>query len=957
MVIKNLLVKIGADVSEYERAFKNAQSNLKNLGAGLQKVGMGLTAAVTLPLVGVGVAATKMALDVDDAMDTIRAGTGATGEALASLEASAKAVARSVPQNIMEVSKVIADLHTRTGLAGPALEDLARRTLDAARLMGVDSVQLVASFTRTLGDWRIELKDAPAALDVLFAASQTTGVGLDQLNQSIVRYGAPLRQMGFDFETAAALIGKFEKEGVNAELVMGSLRIALGNMAREGKPVVESFRGMLEQIKATGDTSEANRLALELFGARAGPDMAAAIREGRFELDELVAKLQASSGALQSANADTRGFAEIWSETKNKITLALEPLGKMFLKIAEDWLPPLADIVEAVARAFSKIPGPVQAVLIVLAGLAAALGPLLVIIGKLIFLAPQMGAAWTMLTGPIGLVALAIAGLVTAGVLVYKNWEKIKGWFVTLWTYLKTFFVAVWKTIAGVLGPIVQGIIDAFSGLFSALKTIALAIGNTVVGAFRWLRDSAVSIFQAVADFVISKLLWLMEQIAKIPIVKKFVKNLQEGLAAAKASIAESRERMKESTEGMADDAKSAGEKIGASYDGIGESAEQMKAVVSTVHAELLDVVKKGTLSEIEYARWAAEEAYAARKKAIAEELTDARARDQELRLLAQARAIELAAIEKSFQEERKQEEQAFLEEVKTAEAEWWAGRLAAAQSFQDQRAKLIDAVKQMTLSELEYKRWALEQERLAEEARILSQKELSTKQKEELLALLADYYAKKRAQAEADASAEVALVEETETAITGILNAGIENILGAFEEFGAGAKSVFASFGAALKATVGTAISALKDLVKAVLKTAIENIAASQSEAIASVIASVMKLPFPLNLLTVGGAIAAVSALFSAIKLGEGGLVTGPTLALVGEAGPEMVIPLNKLGAFAGGPAGGGEGPSITLNLNSPLIQTTGLSRGQVDELAPYLFDAVEGEARRYGFSLRRGR
>ena len=35
---------------------------------------------------------------------------------------------------------------------------------------------------------------------------------------------------------------------------------------------------------------------------------------------------------------------------------------------------------------------------------------------------------------------------------------------------------------------------------------------------------------------------------------------------------------------------------------------------------------------------------------------------------------------------------------------------------------------------------------------------------------------------------------------------------------------------------------------------------------------------------------------------MAEGGVVTGPTLAMIGEAGTEAVIPLNRLGEFSGG-------------------------------------------------------
>lgn len=678
------------------------------------------------------------------------------------------------------------------------------------------------------------------------------------------------------------------------------------------------------------------------------------MQAGRFELGDLVEALKNSGGAIKSANEDTRGFAEMWAETKNKVVLALEPLGKMFLAFAENWLPKIASVVEVVAGAFARLPGPAKAVLVVFGLLAAALGPVLIIVGKLILLAPAMGAAWTMLTGPIGLIALAIAALVVVGILVYKNWEKIKGWFVGLWTYIKTFFIAAWKTVESVFGGVIKTIVSWFSFLYNTLKTIALAIGGAVIGAFRWLRDSAVSIFQAVAEFVIDKLLWLMEQIAKIPIVKKFVKNLQEGLAAAKASIAESREKIKASTEGMADDTEAAGGKIGASYDAIGESAGQMKAVLSSVHAELVDVIKKGTLSEIEYARWAAEETYAVRKKAIEEEIADSRARNQELKLLAQAKGIELAALEKSFRDKELQGKIDFATRIKEQEQQMDLDRIEGLKTYAAQRQTIQNGINQMTMTALEFKLLMLDQERAREEAQIASSTALSATQKAELLAQLAAYYAMRRALGDADATAEVALAEATQAALTGVYASFVDNVLGAFQAFGEGTKTILGAVGSAFKGTINACISALKQLVVQELIAAAATILLKKSEAIARVIASVMALPFPLNLLAVGGAIAAVSALFSAIKLGEGGVVMGPTLALVGDK-PEAVIPLSKLGMFTAG-EGRSEGASFELNINSPLIQTTGLSRGQIDELAPYLFRSLEGEARRYGFSLKRG-
>jgi hypothetical protein len=80
-----------------------------------------------------------------------------------------------------------------------------------------------------------------------------------------------------------------------------------------------------------------------------------------------------------------------------------------------------------------------------------------------------------------------------------------------------------------------------------------------------------------------------------------------------------------------------------------------------------------------------------------------------------------------------------------------------------------------------------------------------------------------------------------------------------------------------------------------------------------------------------VGGA---VSAVFP--KLATGGIVSSPTLALVGEAGPEAVIPLS---AFEGGLSlagrGGGGGGNIIVNINGGNYLDSGGARMIADELA----------------------
>lgn len=358
-----------------EKELDGPMSRIKSKAAGIGKVmAVGLGAG----LVGGGALLLGAAHTLDGAYDSIRTGTGKIGVELESLKGSFRNVARDVPNDMEEVAGALAEVSKRTGQTGGDLEGITKQLLTLSRLEGSDVKTNIASATRLFGDWSIATKDQAGSLDYLYKVSQATGVGVAQLSDGLVKYGAPLRQLGFGFEESAALMGKFEKEGVNTGLVMGSLRVALGKMAKEGEAPVETLDRVVKQIKNAGSAGEANALALEVFGARAGPDMAAAIREGRFEVGDLMADLKAGKTTIMGTADETDDFAEKFAKLKNRAILAAEPLaGKLFDAInglADAAEPVVGWIGERIPRAFDAA---VRAVSPLVAGAQQVLGILL----------------------------------------------------------------------------------------------------------------------------------------------------------------------------------------------------------------------------------------------------------------------------------------------------------------------------------------------------------------------------------------------------------------------------------------------------------------------------------------------------------------------------------------------------------------------------------------------------
>lgn len=321
---REIKVAIIGDASQLNQALSLSSSSMSNWGIAAGAAAATAVAAIGAAAVGIGAALYNVGADFDSAYDQIRVGTGATGEEFAALQDTVRAIATDTPSSLGDIGTAVTALNARLGLAGPELEAMAESFLNLSRITGTDLTTNIANITRVFGDWSIT--DHADAMDKLFRTTQNTGIGLDQLSTIVVQFGAPMRALGFSFEDAIALIGKFEAEGVNLETVMAGMKMGLKNMAKAGEDPIATFKRVTDEIKNASTESEATGIAFELFGQRAGIDMARAIREGRFEIDDLVTAISTGSDTITQADQDTRDFSEAWDIFYNNVLLKLEPV-------------------------------------------------------------------------------------------------------------------------------------------------------------------------------------------------------------------------------------------------------------------------------------------------------------------------------------------------------------------------------------------------------------------------------------------------------------------------------------------------------------------------------------------------------------------------------------------------------------------------------------------------------
>ena len=383
--IANLIIRIQGDVSGFSKSMASAESTLAASEKKLNSLGKSLTKGLTVPLVALGGLAIASALDVGKGQRIMQQETGLTGKAAEGLGASYRKVLGDVPQAAGIVGAAMGDLKVRTGLVGKPLEDLTEKVLTLGRITGEDIPTLTGNVTKAFNSWGVATRDQGKDLDFLYGVSTKTGIKIGTLTEGMAKNGPVMRGFGFSFQQSAAMMGLFEKAGVPATQVMMGLRTGLAKMAKAGEEPAQTFQRLTAEIKAAKTPTEATALAVEAFGARAGPALADAIRSGRLEVNQLVDSLKKSPASIDKVGDSTLTLADRFKELKNKSEIALEPLGKTMVDTLKGALPGINLLVKGigdVGKVFGALPGPIREGIVVFGGILAAAGPVVSIAGR-----------------------------------------------------------------------------------------------------------------------------------------------------------------------------------------------------------------------------------------------------------------------------------------------------------------------------------------------------------------------------------------------------------------------------------------------------------------------------------------------------------------------------------------------------------------------------------------------
>ncbi|MDN5989703.1 MAG: phage tail tape measure protein, partial [Lactobacillus sp.] len=501
---------------------KNTNSTMSTVGQVATSTGKTLTKAVTVPIIGIGVAAAKIGGDFESQMSRVKAISGATGSSFEELRQQAIDLGSKTAFSAKESAAGMENLAS-AGFNAKEIMEAMPGLLDLAAVSGGDVGLASENAATALRGFNLDASQSGHVANIFAKAAADTNAEVGDMGEAM-KYIAPVaNSMGLSIEEVSAAIGIMSDAGIKGSQAGTSLRGALSRLAKptdmmqakmdelglsfydsEGKmkPLKDQIGMLKDAFKGLTPEQQQNAL-VTLYGQESLSGMLALIDKGPDKLGKLTESLKDSDGA---ADKMARTMQDNMNSSLEQMMGALESAAIVIQKVIAPYVRKFADAVAGLVEKFVSAPEPVQKLVVVLGLIAAAIGPALLIIGTTILKLQQFRVALMILKSDIPKLGKALSavggafksffGLLVANpiILVVVAIAALVAGFIYLWNTsedFRNFWIGLWENIKKAVDSAIKGIQSGwnatkkwFSDLWNSIKNGAKGLWNgTIQGA------------------------------------------------------------------------------------------------------------------------------------------------------------------------------------------------------------------------------------------------------------------------------------------------------------------------------------------------------------------------------------------------------------------------------------------------------------------------------------------
>lgn len=379
---------------------QEAGTRIQALGGAITGVGATLTTGLTVPLVGVGAGALTVAANFEEGMSKVQALSGSTASEMELLGEKAKEAGSKTQYSASECADAFSYMSLAGWKANEMIDGLDG-VLSLAASSGMQLAQASDIVTDTLSMFNMQVSESNYLADVFAYAQANSNTTVEQLSGALLNCGANANAMGYDIEQTSAMLMVMADQGLKGERAGTALSAVFRDMKNAVKDGNIELNGhKIAVADAEGKYRDMTDILSDVVNATEGltdveRDMALSTIFGADSVKGMNLMLNAGTDAIKSYDSQLRnaeGSASKMADTmqnnlKGKITQLKSALEGAGIAIGENLIPALTTGVNKITdmvSAFNKLDPATQKTIVSVGATVAAIGPLMMIGGKLV---------------------------------------------------------------------------------------------------------------------------------------------------------------------------------------------------------------------------------------------------------------------------------------------------------------------------------------------------------------------------------------------------------------------------------------------------------------------------------------------------------------------------------------------------------------------------------------------
>ena len=447
MNVFDLEAVISLNTSEYESRLSAAGSQMEAVGSKISQIGNSISQfgssimkKVTLPLVAIGTLSAKKFAEVDKTMQLTNSTMGNTAEQAEMLSGAMKEAASNSTFGMNDAATATLNF-ARAGLKAEQAAAALAPAMNLAAGEGGDLDTVSAGLVATINGFHGSFDQAAQYADVFANACNNSALDINSLS-SAMSVAAPIfSAAGYSVNDAALYMGVMANNGIEASVAANSLKSGFARLVKPTDEAAETMEQLgISVTNADGtmkDTvsiqselhdsfsklSEAEQIAAAsaIFGKHQMAPWLALINSAPADVNKLNKSLQKTGTTTKMADAMMSGFGGAMEKLKSSIDVAATSFGEALAPMIRR----VSDRIQGLVNWFNSLSAKQKESAAKWALTAAAIGPVIMIAGKLISSIGTLTKTFGLLfqameANPIIALTAAAAGL---GVALYASHE------------------------------------------------------------------------------------------------------------------------------------------------------------------------------------------------------------------------------------------------------------------------------------------------------------------------------------------------------------------------------------------------------------------------------------------------------------------------------------------------------------------------------------------------------